>query len=96
MKLVPLDDRVVVSPFEPETQTPGGIVIPDTAKDKPTRGKVVAVGPGRLLDSGKLAPMAVAEGDTVLYAKYAGTMVEVEGREYSILKQDDLLAKLTA
>ena len=94
MAIRPLDDRVVVEPMEAEEKTEGGIVLPDTAKEKPQKGKVVAVGEGSLLDSGERAPMAVKKGDTVLYAKYGGTEVTVEGKELVIMKESDILAKL--
>jgi chaperonin GroES len=94
MKLKPLDDRVVVSPLSAEEKTAGGIVLPDAAKEKPQRGKVVAVGPGRLLDSGDRAAIAVAIGDEVLFAKYGGTEIEIDGNEVKILRESDILAKV--
>ncbi len=94
MKLNPLDDRVVVEPMEAEEVTAGGIVLPDAAKEKPQRGTVVAVGPGRLLDSGDRCPVAVEVGDEVLYGKYGGTDIEVDGTEYKILRESDILAKV--
>lgn len=94
MALNPLDDRVVVEPLEAEETTAGGIVLPDAAREKPQRGKVVAVGPGRLLDSGERCPVAVAVGDEVLFGKYGGTEIEVEGTEVKILRESDILAKL--
>ncbi|HBN76614.1 MULTISPECIES: co-chaperone GroES [Rubinisphaera] len=94
MKLNPLDDRVVIEPLAAEEVTAGGIVLPDSAKEKPQRGKVVAVGPGRLLDSGERCAIAVAKGDEVLYGKYGGTDIEVEGTEYKILRESDILAKV--
>jgi len=94
MQLNPLDDRVVVQPVEAEEVTAGGIVLPDSAKEKPQRGKVVAVGPGRLLESGERCAIAVAKGDEVLYGKYGGTDIEVEGTEYKILRESDILAKV--
>jgi chaperonin GroES len=96
MKLKPLDDRVVVTPLSAEEKTAGGIVLPDTAKEKPQRGKVVAVGPGRLLDSGDRSPIAVAIGDEVLFAKYGGTEIEIDGEEVKILRESDILAKVVA
>lgn len=96
MKLKPLDDRVVVQPLSAEEKTAGGIVLPDAAKEKPQRGKVVAVGPGRLLDSGDRSPIAVAIGDEVLFAKYGGTEIEVNGEEVKILRESDILAKVVA
>jgi chaperonin GroES len=94
MMLKPLDDRVVVQPMDAETTTAGGIVLPDTAKEKPQRGKVTAVGPGRLLESGERCPMSVAVGDEVLFSKYGGTDIEVEGKDVKILRESDILAKL--
>jgi chaperonin GroES len=94
MKIRPLDDRIVVEPLEAEEKTAGGIVIPDSAKEKPQRGKVIAVGEGRLLDDGTRAPVAVKKGDVVLYAKYGGTEIEVEGKDLLILKESDVLAKV--
>ena len=94
MKLRPLDDRVVVEPLEAEETTAGGIVLPDTAKEKPQRGKVQAVGPGKLLDSGDRAPIAVAKGDEVLFGKYSGNEVQVNGKELKILRENDILAKV--
>ncbi len=94
MKLNPLDDRVVIEPMEAEEVTAGGIVLPDAAKEKPQRGTVVAVGPGRLLESGDRCAIAVEVGDEVLYGKYGGTDIEVEGTEYKILRESDILAKV--
>jgi len=92
--LKPLDDRVVVEPLSAEDVTAGGIVLPDSAKEKPQRGKVVAVGPGKLLDSGERCPVAVAVGDEVLFGKYGGTDIEVDGNEVKILRESDILAKV--
>lgn len=94
VNLRPLDDRVVVQPHEAEDVTAGGIVLPDAAKEKPQRGKVVAVGPGRLLDSGDRGTLSVAVGDEVIYGKYSGTEIEVEGHEVKILRESDILAKV--
>lgn len=94
ISLKPLDDRVVVEPFDAEETTAGGIVLPDSAKEKPQRGKVVAVGPGRLLDSGERCAVALAVGDEVLFGKYGGTDIEVDGRDVKILRESDILAKL--
>jgi chaperonin GroES len=94
LKIRPLDDRVVVEPMEAEEMTAGGIVLPDTAKEKPQRGKVVAVGPGKLLDNGQRAEMAVAVGDEVIYGKYGGTDIEVNGEDVKILRESDILAKV--
>ena len=94
MKLKPLDDRVVVKPLEVEEKTSGGIVLPDTAKEKSTKGEVVAVGSGKLLDNGKRLPMVVKVGDKVLYGKYGGADVKVDGVEYKILSESEILAKI--
>ena len=94
INLRPLDDRVVVQPSEAEATTAGGIVLPDSAKEKPQRGKVVAVGPGRLLDSGSRGDLSVAVGDTVIYGKYGGSEIEVDGQEMKILRESDILAKV--
>jgi chaperonin GroES len=94
VRLRPLDDRVVVEPQEAEEKTAGGIVLPDTAKEKPQRGKVVSVGPGKLLDSGKRGELSVGVGDTVIYGKYSGTDIEVSGKDVKILRESDILAKV--
>jgi chaperonin GroES len=94
LKVRPLDDRVVIEPLEAEEQTAGGIFLPDTAKQKPQRGRVIAVGPGKLLDSGKRAAVSVTVGDEVLYGRYAGSDVEVERKEIKILRESDILAKV--
>jgi chaperonin GroES len=94
LTLKPLDDRVVVEPTEAEEKTAGGILLPDTAKQKPQQGKVIATGPGKLDDNGNRVAMAVKAGDTVLYGKYSGSDVEVNGRELKILRESDILAKL--
>ena len=96
LSIRPLEDRVVVEPLEAEEKTSGGIYIPEAAKEKPQRGKVLAVGPGRLLDSGERCPVAVKVGDEVLFAKYGGTEIEVEKKEVKILRESDILAKVTA
>ncbi|MDM7324123.1 MAG: co-chaperone GroES [Thermus sp.] len=88
----PLGDRVVVKRIEEEPKTKGGIVLPDTAKEKPQKGKVIAVGSGRILDNGQKVPLEVKEGDTVVFAKYGGTEIEIDGEEYVILSERDLLA----
>ena len=93
-RLNPLDDRVVVEQIEAEETTAGGIVLPDAAKEKPQRGKVIAIGPGRLLDSGERCAVAVKIGDEVLFGKYGGTEIEVDGQEVKILREADILAKL--
>jgi chaperonin GroES len=92
MKLKPLDDRIVVRQSEAEEKTAGGIVLPDAAKEKPTRGTVLAVGPGKLLDSGQRGTLSVKKNDQVLYGKYSGTEVEIDGEKLVILKESDLLA----
>lgn len=94
MSLKPLDDRVVVEPLSAEEKTAGGIVLPDAAKEKPQHGKVVAVGPGRLLDNGERHPISLAIGDEVLFAKYGGTEIEVNGKDVKILRESDILAKV--
>ena len=94
LKLRPLDDRIVVEPVEAEEMTAGGIVLPDTAKEKPQRGTVLAVGPGKLLDSGERGELSVAVGDEVIYGKYSGSDFEVEDREVKILRESDILAKV--
>lgn len=94
MNIRPLDDRVVVRPLASEETTPGGIVLPDTAQEKPQTGEVVSVGPGKMLKNGDRAPLAVGKGDRVFYGKYAGTEVKVEGTEFKILRESDILAKL--
>jgi len=91
MKLKPIDDRVVIKQSEAEEKTSGGIILPDTAKEKPQIGKVIAVGPGRLLDDGKRCKMSVKEKDDVIYAKYIGSEIEVEGEKYVILRESDIL-----
>ncbi len=94
INLRPLDDRVVVEPLEAEEITSGGIVLPDSAKEKPQRGIVVAVGAGKLLDSGERGELSVAVGDEVIFGKYGGSDVEVDGREVKILRESDILAKI--
>ncbi|HFE52810.1 MAG TPA: co-chaperone GroES [Bacteroidetes bacterium] len=92
MNIKPLADRVVVRPLEPEEKKQGGIIIPDTAKEKPQQGEVVAVGPGKVDNNGKRVPMEVKVGDRVLFGKYAGTEVELDGQEYLIMREGDILA----
>ena len=92
MKFRPLHDRVVVQRMESEEKTAGGIIIPDSAKEKPQEGKVIAVGTGKLDDSGKVIPFNVKKGDTVLMPKYGGTEVKLDGKEYQIVREDDILA----
>jgi chaperonin GroES len=91
MKLRPLDDRVIVKPSEAEEKTAGGIVLPDTAKEKPLTGKVIATGPGKLMENGKRAQVAVKKNDEVIFGKYAGTEIELDGKKYSILRETDIL-----
>jgi len=91
-KLRPLGDRMVVEPIEQDETTAGGILLPETAKEKPQEGKVIAVGPGRVDDSGNRVKMEVKEGDRVLYAKYAGTEIKLEDKKVLILKESDILA----
>ncbi|HHV62035.1 MAG TPA: co-chaperone GroES [Firmicutes bacterium] len=88
----PLEDRVVVKASTQEERTKGGIVLPDTAKERPQEGEVIAVGPGKLLENGQRAPMDVKPGDKVIYAKYGGTEIKIDGEEYLILRQSDILA----
>lgn len=94
MNLKPLDDRIVVEPLSAETTTAGGIVLPDSAQEKPQRGKVRAVGPGRLLESGERSQVNVAIGDEVLFSKYGGMDIEVGGVDVKILRESDILAKI--
>ncbi|MCC5793951.1 MAG: co-chaperone GroES [Chromatiales bacterium] len=92
MKIRPLHDRVIIKRVEEERTSPGGIVIPDTATEKPIRGEVIAVGKGKLLESGDLRPLDLKVGDKVLFGKYSGTEVKVEGEEYLVMKEDDIMA----
>ncbi|HEY9869377.1 MAG TPA: co-chaperone GroES [Candidatus Obscuribacterales bacterium] len=92
IRLKPLADRVVIKKLEAEEKTSGGIVIPDTAKEKPQKGEVLAAGPGRLDENGKRLPMEVKAGDKVLFAKYSGTDVKIDGEEYVIMAERDILA----
>ena len=92
LKLKPLADRVVIKPMEAEEKTKGGIILPDTAKEKPIEGTIVAVGPGKVADDGKLVKPEVKEGDKVLYGKYSGTEVVVDGEEYLIMRETDIFA----
>jgi chaperonin GroES len=94
MKLRPLGDRVVIKPVEREERTKSGILLPDTAKEKPQRGKVVAVGPGKLRDSGDRTALSVKVGDEVLFGKYAGSEVKEGGKELKVLRESDILAKI--
>ncbi len=92
MNLSPLHDRVIIKPSQPEEVTKGGIIIPDTAKEKPMQGEVIAVGPGKLTEDGKVVPLTVKVGDKVLYGKYSGTEVEINGEQFLIMRESDILA----
>ena len=92
MKIRPLHDRVLVKRVESQENTKGGIIIPDTAKEKPIEGKVVAVGNGKVLEDGKVRPLEVKKGDRILFGKYSGTEIKIEGEEHLILREDDVLA----
>ena len=92
MKLRPLHDRVIVKRLEEEAKSSGGIIIPDTAKEKPQEGKIIAVGKGKILDNGKVSPMAVKKGDRILFGKYSGTDIKIDGEEHLIMREDDILA----
>ena len=92
MKLRPLQDRVIVKRVEEEDNTSGGIIIPDAAKEKPQQGKVIAVGKGKILENGKVSPLAVKKGDKILFGKYAGTDIKIDGEEHLIMREDDILA----
>lgn len=91
MAVKPLEDRVLVKPVEAETRTQSGIYLPESSKEKPIQGKVVALGPGKLMDNGQRAALSVKKGDTVVYGKYAGTEVEVKGEKHLILRETELL-----
>lgn len=93
-KLRPLNDKIVVKRLEAEEKTKGGIVLPDTAKEKPKEGRVVSLGDGKLLDSGKRIPFQVKENDRILFSSYAGTEVKIDGEEYIIMQEEDVLAVL--
>ena len=92
MKVRPLHDRVIVKRVEEEEKTKGGIIIPDTAKEKPIEGKVVAVGKGKVLENGNQQPLEVKKGDKILFGKYAGTEINIEGDEHLIMREDDIIA----
>lgn len=92
MNLSPLHDRVIIKPSQPEEVTKGGIIIPDTAKEKPMQGEVIAVGPGKMTEDGKIIPLTVKVGDKVLYGKYSGTEVEINGEQFLIMRESDILA----
>jgi chaperonin GroES len=91
MKIKPLNDRILVLRVEEDQKSPGGIIIPDTAKEKPMRGKVVSTGPGKMGDDGKRTPLEVKKGDTILFSKYAGTEIKIDGVEHLFMKEDDIL-----
>ncbi len=91
MKIKPLHDRILVKRLEEEEKTKGGIIIPDSAKEKPAEGEIIAVGTGKVSEDGKVTPLAVNVGDKVLYSKYAGTEVKVDGQEYLMMREDDVL-----
>ncbi|MCD6320254.1 MAG: co-chaperone GroES [Candidatus Desulfofervidaceae bacterium] len=91
MKIRPLHDRVLVKRIEEETKTKGGIIIPDTAKEKPIKGEVIAIGEGRVLDNGQKVPVSVKVGDKIIFSKYAGTEIKIEGEEHLIMREDDIL-----
>jgi chaperonin GroES len=95
LRIRPLDDRVVVEPLEAEEKSAGGILLPDTAKQKPQRGRVLAVGPGKQLDNGKRMELSVQKGDEVIYGRYSGSDVEVDGKEIKVMREGDILAKVT-
>lgn len=92
MQLFPLGDRVLVKPLEEQDKTKGGILLPETAKEKPQEGEVIAVGDGKMLDSGQKVPLQVKKGDKILYGKYSGTEVKVEGVDHLIIREEDVLA----
>ena len=94
LKVRPLDDRVVVEPLEAEEKTSGGILLPDTAKQKPQRGRVLAVGPGKLRDNNERSALSVVVGDEVIYGRYSGTDIQVDRKEIKILRESDILAKV--
>jgi chaperonin GroES len=92
MKVKPLHDRLIIQTLEEEEKTKGGIIIPDTAKEKPVEGKVIAVGAGRIKKDGTKVPLEIKKGDRVLYAKYSGTEIKIDGEEYLMMREDDILA----
>jgi chaperonin GroES len=92
MNIKPMEDRVVVKPMDAEQKTAGGIIIPDNAKEKPQKGEVVAVGPGKVSDKGQKIEMSLKKGDKVLYGKYSGTEITIDGKEYLIVRESDVLA----
>jgi len=92
MQVIPLEDRILVKPLEAEEKSKGGIILPDTAKEKPQEGKVIAIGKGKLTEDGKVLPLEVKVGDRILYSKYAGTEIKIDGEEHLIIRQEDVLA----
>ena len=94
MTVKPLEDRVLIKPLDPETKTASGIYLPETAKEKPMQGKVIAVGAGKVAEDGNLRPLDVRKGDRVLFGKYSGTEIQLEGDEHLIIREDDVLAVL--
>jgi chaperonin GroES len=92
MQIIPLEDRILIKPQEAEEKSKGGIILPDTAKEKPQEGRVVAIGKGKLTEDGKIIPLEVKVGDRVLYSKYAGTEIKINGEEHLIIRQEDVLA----
>jgi chaperonin GroES len=95
LNIRPLDDRVVIEPLEAEDKTSGGILLPDSAKERPQRGKVLAVGPGKLRDDGNRTPVSVAVGEIIVFGRYSGNEIEVNGKEIKIMRESDLLAKIS-
>ena len=96
MKIKPLHDRVVIQRLDQEDVSAGGIVLPDSAQEKPMRGKVLAIGPGKMLDNGNIVPLGLKEGDEVLFGKYSGTEVKIDGKEAIVMREDDILAVIEA
>ncbi|TLM64972.1 MAG: co-chaperone GroES [Deltaproteobacteria bacterium] len=96
MDIRPLHDRIIVERLEEETKTAGGLIIPDTAKEKPQQGKVIAVGKGKKTEDGKVLPLDVKVGDKILFGKYAGTEIKIEGKEYLMMREDDVLGVIEA
>ena len=92
MNVKPLEDRIILKPMDAETKTAGGIIIPDAAKEKPQKGEVIATGPGKISDKGERIEMSLKKGDTILYGKYSGTEVSMDGQDYLIIRESDVLA----
>ena len=92
MNAKPLEDRIILKPMDAETKTAGGIIIPDAAKEKPQKGEVIATGPGKISDKGERIEMSLKKGDTILYGKYSGTEVSMDGQDYLIIRESDVLA----